>query len=116
MSEEMKTAIKDRLESFPNIKAIVGKLDKVVLDNFIEDALNQAEDDGFTERNIVMGATYLTAHFCNVASNESSNVQEQTAGPLTMKYFDRAGSDDYLSEYLRLKRALKTNTSSIRFL
>lgn len=116
MSEEMKTAIKDRLESFPNIKAIVGKLDKVVLDNFIEDALNQAEDDGFTERNIVMGATYLTAHFCYVASNENSNIQEQTAAVLTVKYFDRAGSDDYLAEYLRLKRALKSNTSSIRFL
>lgn len=116
MKEEMKTAIKSRLELLPNIKVIVGKLDEAVLDNFIEDALNQVEDDGFTERNIVMGATYLTAHFCNLASNESSNIQEQTAGPLTMKYFDRAGSDDYLSEYLRLKRALKTNTSSIRFL
>lgn len=116
MNEEMKTAIKGRLELFPNSKAIIEKLDGAILNSFIEDALNQAEDDGFTERNIVMGATYLTAHFCNVASNESSNVQEQTAGPLTMKYFDRAGSDDYLSEYLRLKRALKTNTSSIRFL
>lgn len=116
MKEEMKTAIKSRLELLPNIKVIVGKLDEAVLDNFIEDALNQVEDDGFTERNIIMGATYLTAHFCNLASNESSNIQEQTAGPLTMKYFDRSGSDDYLAEYLRLKRSLKANTNSIRFL
>ena len=116
MKEEMRTAIKARLELFPNIKTIIGKLDEAILNSFIEDALNQAEDDGFTEKNIVMGATYLTAHFCHVASNENSNIQEQTAAVLTVKYFDRGGSDDYLTEYLRLKRALKTNTSSIRFL
>ncbi|WP_304652468.1 hypothetical protein [uncultured Ligilactobacillus sp.] len=116
MKEEMRTAIKARLELFPNIKAIIGKLDEAILNSFIEDALNQVEDDGFTEKNIVMGAAYLTAHFCYVASNENSNIQEQTAAVLTVKYFDRGGSDDYLTEYLRLKRALKTNTSSIRFL
>ncbi|WP_089135459.1 hypothetical protein [Ligilactobacillus murinus] len=116
MKEEMKTSIKTRLNLFPNIKAIVDKLDENILDSFIDDALNQAEDDGFTEKNIVMGATYLTAHFCHVASNENSNIQEQTAAVLTVKYFDRGGSDDYLAEYKRLKRSLKTNTSSIRFL
>lgn len=116
MKEEMKTSIKARLELFPNIKAIIGKLNEEILNSFIEDALNQAEDDGFTERNIVMGATYLTAHFCYVASNENSNIQEQTAAVLTVKYFDRGGSDDYLAEYKRLKRTLKANTSSIRFL
>lgn len=116
MKEEMKTSIKTRLNLFPNIKAIVDKLDENILDSFIDDALNQAEDDGFTERNIVMGAAYLTAHFCHVASNENSNIQEQTAAVLTVKYFDRGGSDDYLAEYKRLKRTLKANTSSIRFL
>ena len=55
MKEEMKTSIKTRLNLFPNIKAIVDKLDENILDSFIDDALNQAEDDGFTEKNIVIG-------------------------------------------------------------
>ena len=44
MKEEMKTSIKTRLNLFPNIKAIVDKLDENILDSFIDDALNQAED------------------------------------------------------------------------
>ena len=57
---------------------------------------------------------YLAAHFCNVISATNTNISKQQASVLTIEYFDRAGVDDYLLEYKRLKSSL--SSSSIQFL
>ena len=49
--------------NFPNLSEALSKLDKDIIDELINDALDQATTDGFTEINIVRGASYLAAHF-----------------------------------------------------
>ena len=114
MSEQQNDRVAKRLKLFPNLSEALSKLDKDIIDELINDALDQAATDGFTERNIVRGATYLAAHFCNLASATGSNISKQQASVLTIEYFDRGGSDDFLVEYNRLKNSLRQN--SIRFM
>lgn len=112
--EELTQKISDRLKIFPNLKETLSKLDDDAITAFVEDAVDQARADGFTDANIVRGASFLAAHFCNLASNSDTNVSKQQASVLSIEYFDRGGSDDYLVEYKRLKKSLTQNT--IRFL
>lgn len=114
MSEQQNERIAKRLKLFPNLSDALSKLDNDIVNELIDDALDQATTDGFTENNIVRGATYLAAHFCNLASATGSNISKQQASVLTIEYFDRGGSDDYLVEYNRLKNSLQQN--SIRFM
>ena len=114
MSEQQNNRVAKRLKLFPNLSEALSKLDKDIIDELINDALDQAATDGFTESNIVRGATYLAAHFCNLASTTGSNISKQQASVLTIEYFDRGGSDDFLVEYNRLKNSLRQN--SIRFM
>lgn len=81
---------------------------------FAEDAIQQAVADGFPDEDVVRGASYLAAHYANLASNQDSNISKQTASVLSVEYFDRGGSDDYLKEYLRLKNSV--SGSIIRFM
>ena len=112
--EELTQKINERLKLFPNLKDALTQLDEGVVSAFVEDAIDQARSDGFTDSNIVRGASFLAAHFCNLASNTNSNISKQQASVLSIEYFDRGGSDDYLVEYNRLKKSLTRNT--IRFL
>ena len=112
--EELTQKISERLKLFPNLKDALTQLDEEVVSAFVEDAIDQARIDGFTDVNIVRGASFLAANFCNLASNTSSNISKQQASVLSIEYFDRGGSDDYLVEYNRLKKSLTQNT--IRFL
>ncbi|MBB1078961.1 hypothetical protein H5S09_04185 [Limosilactobacillus sp. STM2_1] len=114
MSKEQNERVLKRLKLFPNLSDALSKLDQEIIDDLVDDAMSQAQADGFTESNIVRGATYLAAHFCNLASATGSNISKQQASVLTIEYFDRGGSDDYLVEYNRLKNSLKQ--SSIRFM
>lgn len=114
MSEQQNERVAKRLKLFPNLSDALSKLDNDIVNELIDDALDQATTDGFTENNIVRGATYLAAHFCNLASATGSNISKQQASVLTIEYFDRGGSDDYLVEYNRLKNSLQQN--SIRFM
>lgn len=114
MMDELIQKISERLKLFPNLKKAMSKLDDGAITAFVEDAVEQARADGFTDANIVRGASFLAAHFCNLASNEKSNISKEQASVFDIEYFDRGGSDDYLVEYKRLKKALTHNT--IRFL
>ena len=107
-------AVQKRLSLLPNLKSTVESLDNEIAQILVKDAVNQAITDGFTELNIEMGAVYLAAHFCNVISATNTNISKQQASVLTIEYFDRAGVDDYLLEYKRLKSSLSSN--SIQFL
>ena len=114
MDEKKKTQtiqkISERLQLFPNLEETLDKLGDDAIEAFAEDAMDQALEDGFTEANVVRGASFLAAHFCTVASNTNSNISKQQASVLTIEYFDRGGSDDYLAEYKRLKNSLGKNT------
>ena len=114
MDEEKKTqtiqTISERLKLFPNLAETLDKLDNDAIEAFVGDAIDQATEDGFTNTNIVRAASFLAAHFCTVASNTNSNISKQQASVLTIEYFDRGGSDDYLAEYKRLKNSLGKNT------
>lgn len=112
--EELTQKISERLKLFPNLKETLIKLNDGAITAFVEDAVDQARADGFTDPNIVRGASFLAAHFCNLASNSDTNISKQQASVLSIEYFDRGGSDDYLVEYKRLKKSLTQNT--IRFL
>lgn len=112
--DELAQKISERLKLFPNLKETLTKLDDGTILAFAEDAIDQARADGFTDSNIVRGASFLTAHFCNLASNSDTNISKQQASVLSIEYFDRGGSDDYLVEYKRLKKSLTQNI--IRFL
>lgn len=114
MGEEQVSRIITRLKMFPNLSSALTTLDDDVIKEFASDALAQAKEDGFTDENIVRGATYLAAHFCNMANNTSSNISKQQASVLSIEYFDRGGSDDFLAEYKRLKNSLTRN--AIRFM
>lgn len=114
MSKQQNDRVAKRLKLFPNLSEALSKLDKDIIDELINDALDQATTDGFTESNIVQGATYLAAHFCKLVSATGSNISKQQASVLTIEYFDRGGSDDFLVEYNRLKNSLRQN--SIRFM
>mgnify|MGYP006925813829 FL=1 len=105
----MKEQILKRLKLLPNLKATIDGVDADLLDSLADDAIVQAQTDGFSDSSLVLGATYLLAHWCTAVCSESSNVAEQTASVLTVKYFDRCGSDDYLAEYKRLKASLTGN-------
>lgn len=114
MNEEKKTqtiqTISKRLRLFPNLAETLDKLGDDAIEAFVGDAIDQATEDGFTNANIVRAASFLAAHFCTVASNTNSNISKQQASVLTIEYFDRGGSDDYLAEYKRLKKSLNKNT------
>ena len=112
--EELTQKINERLKLFPNLKDSLTQLDEGVVSAFVEDAIDQARSDGFTDSNIVRGASFLAAQFCKLASNTNSNISKQQASVLSIEYFDRGGSDDYLVEYNRLKKSLTQNT--VRFL
>ena len=111
---EVIEAVQKRLSLLPNLKSTVESLDNEIVQILVKDAVNQAKRDGFTELNIEMGAVYLAAHFYNVISATNTNISKQQASVLTIEYFDRAGVDDYLLEYKRLKSSL--SSSSIQFL
>lgn len=104
--------VQERIKLLPNLKTTTAGLDDQAVALFAKDALLQAQKDGFSDNNIVMGASYLTAHFCLVASATNTNVAKQQASVLTIEYFDRAGIDDYLLEYQRLKNSLQTSKIS----
>ena len=114
MNNQQIELVTKRLKSFPNLSDALSKLDAEIINGLVDDAISQAQADGFTESNIVRGATYLAAHFCNLASSTGSNISKQQASVLTIEYFDRGGSDDYLVEYNRLKNSIQHN--SIRFM
>lgn len=80
---------------------------------FAVDAYTQALIDGFKEPLLTMAASYLAAHFAYVANNQNNNVSKQKADVLEQDFFDRAGSDDYLLEYERLKTTLNGGSNSV---
>lgn len=112
--DELRSNVKARVTSMPNLSTITENITEDVIDKLVDDAIMQAFFDGFKEHNIEMGASLLTAHFCNVINNQNSNVAKEQLGTLSREYFDRAGSDDFLVEYNRLKRSLSSAT--IRFM
>ena len=102
MDAELINKVKTRLSLIPNLSGL-SQLDDGAIDVLVEDAINQAYADGFKATNVAMAASYLCAHFVSVATATDKNISKQTASVLTVEYFDRKGTDEYLEEYNRLK-------------
>lgn len=107
---KVKEDVKVRLKAFPSLTGLSSISDET-LDIFAEDAVNQAYDDHFTDRNVALAASLLCAHFITVATADDSNVAKETVDVISREYFDRGGSDDYLTEYRRLQ-----GSPTIRFM
>ena len=107
--EEAVKSIQTRVKMFPNLTEILSKFDDDSIVYLAQEAIKQASLDGFNDDNIVLGASFLVAHYCSLSADTNGNIQEQTAAVLTQKFFDRNGSDNYLVEYTRMKKSLSRN-------
>ena len=70
---------------------------------FIEDAIQEAKEDGFTSNKLIIASSYLACHFAFVSTRQNSNIKVEKADVLQREYFQNNGGSDYLTEYERLK-------------
>lgn len=84
----------------------LANVDDGVLEQYAEDALVFAKKDGFDDSTIVIGASWLAAHYVHVSTNTDSNVHMNKADVLEQDFFDRFGKSEYLEQYKQLKKSL----------
>lgn len=89
-------------------------IDDGALEQYAEDALVFAKKDGFDDSSIVIGASWLAAHYIHVSTNTDSNVHSNKADVLEQSFFDRFGKSEYLEQYNQLKKSL-LGTSQVNF-
>ncbi len=76
------------------------------------DAISNAQIDGFKAPQLLIAAGYLAAHYASIVDGQNSNVKKQTLSVMSVEYQDKAGASDYLTQYQTLLNSLANTTGS----